>query len=328
MSLLYYGSALLLLCACGAWALYGLHSRQVEGLRLRFNAVARSSADAICLEDAQGVVQYWSPGAVVMFGYTAKQMLGQRSQILVPVDRLEEEEQLRSHVTESVQTLETVRLHQNGSLIPVVIAATAMLDARGQRVGLSRVVRDTSMQKLATDLVRTMSMNDALTGLPNLSLLRDRLWRAQLHSNRQRSFFAVLYVDLDQFKQVNDKHGHAIGDKLLVEVAVRMMAAIRQNDTVARLGGNEFVVLLEDLGVEEVFAVNHVNAVADKVLDLLDRDYLLGDLRLRCTASIGIHLLQGGNGSVDQIIKAANTAMRVSRQGRQSVALGVFRGKV
>lgn len=265
---------------------------------------------------------------MAMFGYTAKEMLGQRIQSLAPVDRQFEEDQLHSLAGESVQTLETVRLHQNGSLVPVVIAATSIMDAAGRRVGLSRVVRDTSMQKLATDLVRTMSINDALTGLPNLSLLRDRLWRAQLHSNRQRSFFAVLYVDLDQFKQVNDKHGHAIGDKLLIEVAVRMMAAIRQNDTVARLGGNEFMVLLEDLGAEEAFAVNHVNAVADKVMDLLDRDYLLGDLRLRCTATIGIHLLQGGNGSVDQIIKAAHAAMRVSRQGRQSVALGVFRGKV
>jgi diguanylate cyclase (GGDEF)-like protein len=106
------------------------------------------------------------------------------------------------------------------------------------------------------------------------------------------------------------------------------MAAIRQNDTVGRLGGNEFVVLLEDLGAEEAYAVNHVNAVADKILDLLDRDYVLGDLRLRCISSIGIHLLLGGNGSVDQLIKAAQTAMQVSRQGRQAVALGVFRGKV
>jgi diguanylate cyclase (GGDEF)-like protein/PAS domain S-box-containing protein len=328
MLILYYGGALLVLTTIVTWAMYGWYRRQIRAQRLRFHAVARSSADAICLSDLHGVVEYWSPGAVAMFGYTAHEMQGQPIQRLAPLDRQAEEVQLHSHNSESICTLETQRLHQNGSLIPVVIAVTTIVDADGRRVGFSRVLRDTSMQKLATDLVRTMSINDALTGLPNLSLLRDRLWRAQLHSNRQRSYFAVLYVDLDNFKQVNEKHGHAIGDKLLVEVTVRIMAAIRQNDTVGRLGGNEFVVLLEDLGAEEAYAVNHVNAVADKILDLLDRDYVLGDLRLRCISSIGIHLLLGGNGSVDQLIKAAQTAMQVSRQGRQAVALGVFRGKV
>lgn len=164
------------------------------------------------------------------------------------------------------------------------------------------------------DKLSQLAYFDTLTGLPNRRLLMDRLRRAQLNSMRQRAPFAVLFIDMDDFKQVNDLFGHDTGDKLLTEVARRLEACVRQNDTVARLGGDEFVVILEDLGLSEQIANAHVQAIAGKILEQLGQDYVVGTQRHHCTASIGIELLDGNACSVEQILKDADAAMyRVKR---------------
>lgn len=171
------------------------------------------------------------------------------------------------------------------------------------------------------DKLSQLAYFDPLTGLPNRRLLMDRLRRAQLNSSRQRAPFAVLFIDLDDFKQVNDLYGHDTGDKLLAEVANRLQASVRQNDTVARLGGDEFVVILEDLGALEEIATADVNAIADKILDLLAQEYVLDTERHHCFASVGIELLHGSDRSVEQILKDADAAMyRVKRSRRPARA--------
>lgn len=314
----------LLISLLVAGMLYASYHRRICRQQQRLDALVKASTDAISFEDLNGCVLSWSPGAETMFGYTAQQMQGQTLQRLIPPDRQWEEDAALEALGTAVHTLDTVRLHQNGNLVPVSIALVALVDAKGQRTGVARVVRDTTRQQVSAELIQSMAFNDALTGLPNWRLLRDRIWRAQLNSGRQRSYFALLYVDVDNFKAVNAVHGRTVGDQVLVELSVRLMAAIRQNDTVARVRGDEFVVLLEDLGGKEHSAAHHVNAVADKIWDLLERDYMVGALHVRCTASIGIQLRLGGNGSVDQIIQAADAAMEQVKLGRKSVARGVF----
>jgi diguanylate cyclase (GGDEF)-like protein/PAS domain S-box-containing protein len=306
--------------------LYALHCKRVHNLQQRLDALVRASADAICFEGVDGTVCDWSPGAEAMFGYTAQEMQGRTLQRLIPVDRPGEEDALLYNPGTGLHVLNTLRLHRDGRLVSVSIAWAALVDARGQRTGAVRVVRDTTRQQVSAELIQSMAFNDTLTGLPNWRLLRDRIWRAQLSSARQRSYFAVLYVDVDNFKAVNAAHGRGVGDQVLVEVSVRLMAAIRQNDTVARVRGDEFVVLLEDLGAKEAAAAHHVNTVADKIWDMLERDYPVGGLHLHCTASMGIQLQLGGNGSVDQIIQAADAAMLQVKQGRKLLAHGVFGG--
>ncbi len=308
------------------WLLYGLHRRQVQRLQQQLDAVLRASADGICLEDQHGVVQTWSPGAQAMLGYSAQDIEGQTLQRLVPPDRQFEEEAWDHAPAAPVRSLDTVRRHQNGSLVPVALTLVALVDGQGQRYGAVRLLRDTTRQQVSAELIQSMAFNDALTGLPNWRLLRDRIWRAQLNSNRQRAYFAVLYVDVDNFQAINTAHGRAVGDQVLLEVSVRLMAAIRQNDTVARLRGDAFMVLLEDLGPREVAAANHVGTVADKIWDMLERTYLVGGQPIRCTASIGIQLRLGGNGSVDPIIHAAQAAMQQVKKGRKLLASGVFGG--
>ena len=167
------------------------------------------------------------------------------------------------------------------------------------------------------DQLSQLAYCDTLTGLPNRRLLMDRLRRAQLHSVRQRTPFAVLFIDLDQFKQVNDRFGHDAGDRLLVEVARRLQSAVRQNDTVARLGGDEFVVVLEDLGTPDDVALAQVENVAAKIHDLLQQEHVVDQHAHRCTASIGIELLHGSDRSLEQILKDADSAMyRIKKEGR------------
>ncbi len=299
-----------------------------KALAQSFHSVVQSSSDAIVMEDSEGRITFWSTGAQHMFGYSATDMQGQSRHRLIPVELAQQDAQLLAQLGKTGLSISTTRLDKSGHPIAVMATYSALLGSRGQRTGLCCVMRDTQRQKVADELIRSMSFNDALTGLPNWRLLRDRLWRAQLNSGRQRSYFAVLYVDLDGFKMVNDQHGHDAGDQLLMEVAARLMAAIRQNDTVGRLGGDEFVVLLEDLGASEAHARNHANAVADKILDLLEgRDFILGQAKVQCTASIGIQVVHGGNGHVDQVIKQADAAMARVKEGRRRVVRGDFVGK-
>ena len=300
----------------GWWGVRLQRSRLQLAQSLR--AVLLGSGDAIVLENANGCITHWSLGAQAMFGYSAEEMLGQTQRRLIPADEIQQVN--ASGVTS--------RISKTGRAIPVTTTYTPIRDDRGQRIGLCCVMRDRQVATAADALIRAMSFNDALTGLPNWRLLRDRLWRAQLNSGRRRTFFAVLYVDLDDFKSVNDRHGKAAGNRLLVEVAARLMAAVRQKDTVARLTGDEFVILLEDLGQEEAHARNHANAVADKVLDLMEaRSFELGNAQVACSASIGIQVVQGGNGHVDDLIQLAGAAMVQVKNGRSMVARGYFAGK-
>ena len=300
----------------GWWGLRLHRSRQQLAQSLQ--AVLIGSEDAIVLEDAQGRITRWSPGAQAMFGYSAEEMRGQRLYRLIPLDEVDQKD----------ERAVTSRISKSGESIPVTTTYTAILDGHGERVGQCCVMREAKVQAVADELIRAMSFNDALTGLPNWRLLRDRLWRAQLNSGRQKTYFAVLYVDLDDFKSVNARHGEDAGNRLLMEVAARLMAAVRQKDTVARLTGDEFVILLEDLGQAEAHARNHANAVADKVLDLMEsRVFELGDAQVGCSASIGIQVVQGGNGYVDDLIKQAGDAMARVKNGRRMVARGDFAGK-
>jgi diguanylate cyclase (GGDEF)-like protein len=160
-----------------------------------------------------------------------------------------------------------------------------------------------------------LAFNDVLTGLPNRRLLLDRLKQALNSSQRQKSHGAVLFLDLNKFKQLNDTHGHVAGDQLLVEVAQRLTHAVRQSDTVARLGGDEFVILLEGLGSEQQTAHADAQAVAHKVNQSLSQPYALGAVRYTSSASIGVTLFLGDASDPEQILRQADAAMYQVKRG-------------
>jgi diguanylate cyclase (GGDEF)-like protein/PAS domain S-box-containing protein len=186
-------------------------------------------------------------------------------------------------------------------------------ELNGQRHLLVQFLDLTERKRLEQEL-RMMAFYDALTQLPNRRLLLDRLKQAIYTSKRHSSYAAILFLDLNKFKLLNDTHGHDAGDQLLVKVARRLRALVRQADTVARLGGDEFVVLIEELGADAAAAQHHVAAVADKVTRILNQEYQLGELHYSCTISIGWHLFCGDQSDPDEILKHADTAMYLAKR--------------
>lgn len=305
------------------FSLYRASRRQYATLHNRFEAIVQTSSDAIIGKTVNGLVTSWNRGAQDMFGYSAEEMIGQPMQRLLPPDRPAEEADILTRIQngEAVEPFETVRLRKDGTRIDVSVAISPIFDDAGLIVGASNIARNITRQKALEEEIRAMAFNDVLTRLPNRRLLVDRLQRAQLNSVRHRTWFSVLFLDLDDFKQVNDAHGHDAGDQLLIEVSARLQTAVRQNDTVARLGGDEFVVVLEDLGQSEEFAGTYAETVADKILGLVEQDYMLGTVRHRCSASIGIKLLMGSDQTPEQILKDADAAMYLVKHERRAVLL-------
>ena len=157
--------------------------------------------------------------------------------------------------------------------------------------------------------LRTLAYHDTLTGLPNRSLLQDRLAIAIAHARRQANRLAVLFLDLDDFKAVNDSFGHAFGDRLLVEVAGRLRASVRSGDSVARFGGDEFVVLLD-----EVSEAQDAARVAKKVLEALRAPYRLDGRLVRVAASVGMSVFPDDGASCGELLRQADAAMYRNKQ--------------
>ena len=168
---------------------------------------------------------------------------------------------------------------------------------------------DLTERKRLEDELRDAATHDFLTGLPNRRLLLDRLQRALHVSRRQNTYLAVLFLDLDKFKLLNDTHGHDAGDKLLKEVSSRLQNELRDSDTVARIGGDEFVVLLEGLGPTRESAASHSELIADKLRAATAVEYDLDGLCYHGSVSIGIRIYDGNNAAPDEILKDADVAM-------------------
>lgn len=197
---------------------------------------------------------------------------------------------------------------KNGSFYPNWMHIKAVhglgRDEGGEPVYYVASFMDISLHKEAEERIRELAYHDVLTGLPNRLLLQDRLNHALASAQRRRHHLAVLFIDLDSFKNVNDSLGHVVGDQLLTEVASRLLGSVRDVDTVARLGGDEFVVVLENLN-EKSDAVS----VAAKIHTAFDRPITVGALTLHSTASIGIAIYPEDGDSVENLIQNADTAM-------------------
>jgi diguanylate cyclase (GGDEF)-like protein len=175
--------------------------------------------------------------------------------------------------------------------------------ARGGPVGRVFSFHDITDKLAAKKRIEELAYSDTLTGLPNRVLLNERIEYALNWSAREQRHFAVFFIDLDRFKQINDSLGHIFGDRVLVEVAKRIKECIRQCDTAARLGGDEFLLLLQDVDQRGA------EATARRILAALSRSFVLGDMTLTVTCSIGIALYPGDGLSADDLIKNADTAM-------------------
>jgi diguanylate cyclase (GGDEF)-like protein len=180
-------------------------------------------------------------------------------------------------------------------------------------------LQDVTSSKADEDDIRALAFNDSLTKLPNRRYLADRLQQTIAACGRRNDHAAVLFIDIDSFKLLNDTHGHDAGDKVLVEMARRLTQVSRKNDTVARLAGDEFVVLMDDLGRDWLGAKQNAGSIAEKVLTAIRKPFKLGEVEHRLTCSIGVITFDGRAKSVDDILKFADTAMyNVKKSGRNA----------
>lgn len=182
------------------------------------------------------------------------------------------------------------------------------------------IARDITERKQAEEAIRHLAFHDTLTGLPNRRMLMDRLQMALGHCQRSLEHGALMFLDLDRFKELNDTRGHDMGDLLLQEVARRLQHGIRAVDTVARLGGDEFVVLIQNLGTDPDGARLHASMVGSKILASLNETYLLKDTAHTTTPSIGVTLFAGAPTTSSEVLKKADLAMYCAKQrGRNNV---------
>lgn len=217
--------------------------------------------------------------------------------------------------------------HQDGSWHWNSSNALPMKDDAGKVIGFEGTAKDITVQRELETKVRKMAFFDHLIGLPNRRLLVDRLTQIMAASKRSSSYAALMFLDLDNFKPLNDAHGHSVGDLLLIEVAIRLSDSVRKMDTVARFGGDEFVVLLGELGTVEPAA--QALLVAEKIRASLAEPYLLTVKQYgtadkvvehHCTVSIGVVVFVNHDLSQSDVLKWADDAMYQAKDaGRNSI---------
>jgi diguanylate cyclase (GGDEF)-like protein/PAS domain S-box-containing protein len=210
----------------------------------------------------------------------------------------------------------------SGTQVWVAMSCTPLLGSQGQNEGGIAIVEDISDRKRSEEEIRHLAYYDPLTRLPNRRLLMDRLGHALLASSRSQEFGALMILDLDQFKALNDTRGHDTGDRLLVDVAQRLSASLRHEDTVCRLGGDEYVVMLEGLGPSEQTAANQAEAIAEKIRAALNQPYRLGvsEAEYFSTTSIGLTLFRGHQDTAEVLLKQADVALYQAKDaGRNTV---------
>jgi diguanylate cyclase (GGDEF)-like protein/PAS domain S-box-containing protein len=270
------------------------------------------------------VITEWNPAAEVIFGYSKEEVIGRMlHEIITPPRFREAAIKGMAYFTTTGEgaainkTLELVALHKNETEFPIELSLSAtQIHGKWFATG---IVRDISKRKQDEADIYSLGFYDSLTHLPNRRLLMDRLHQALASSARSGREGALLFIDLDNFKDINDTLGHDIGDLLLQQVGQRLESGMREGDTVARLGGDEFVVMLEDLSESALEAAAQVEAIGEKILTALNQPYQLATHGYQSTASIGVALFSNHNQSQEELLKHADIAMYQSKNSGRNV---------
>jgi diguanylate cyclase (GGDEF)-like protein/PAS domain S-box-containing protein len=289
-------------------------------LRALFDAIP----DRVWLKDPEGGFIMANPEAAHAFGLEVAELVGRTELDIHPAaglmpDFLETDvKALHSHAPVIFEQALPLANGRGQGVFEVV--KRAVFDHMGEPIGVLGMARDVTERKRAEAQIERLAFYDPLTGLCNRRLFHDRLEQAQAASTRSAQWAAVCFIDLDNFKDLNDTQGHDRGDMLLQQVGQRLQHSVREQDTVARLGGDEFVLLLEDLGADEAQAALYANSVGQKVRDALAAPYDLGRGPQHNTPSIGITLFRDHHERVEDILKRADLAMYQSKSaGRNTV---------
>ncbi|MBA4143250.1 MAG: EAL domain-containing protein [Nitrosospira sp.] len=294
------------------WSFRDITQRgQAEADKAQLAAIVESSYDAIIVKDLDGIITNWNAGAERIFGYRADEIIGSSISRLIPPDRVEEAARIMSFIKQGRLTehFETVRLGKGGKAIDVSVTISPVKDSAGNIIAASKVARDITQRKESQERIRYLAHYDSLTGLPNRALLADRMRIAIGNAARYSYRLALLFVDLDRFKLVNDSLGHDVGDKLLKIVAERMQSVGRQTDTISRVGGDEFIVLLSQIANAEDAA-----RIAEKLIAALSQPYTIEEHELVVTASVGISIYPDSGKDTGTLLRNADASMYSAKE--------------
>ena len=262
--------------------------------------------DAVVVTDLQGIITDWNKGSEVLYGYSKDEAIGQPVNIL---HVSEDTDQITSEVISAVEKFgkwsgEIRMLHKNGSVGWVESMCVPIYDSNKQMTGALGVNRNISDRIKESERLEHLAHYDHLTRIPNRYLLLDRVEHLIAQSERIKSNFALLYIDLDKFKTINDSKGHAFGDQVLIETALRLKQSIRNSDTVARIGGDEFVLLLENISNK-----NDVSVMTETIAKALSKEFIINDEKFEISCSIGVAIYPDDGTTTDTLLTTADVAM-------------------
>ncbi|PSJ22777.1 diguanylate cyclase [Halomonas sp. ND22Bw] len=289
-----------------------------ESLQLA-ERVIDASLEGIIITDPQTRIRFVNPAFTHMTGYSLEEVVGRTPAVLSSGrhDAVFYRDMWNTLQQGGFWRGEIWNRRKSGELYLELLTISAIRDERGEVTHYAALFTDITHIRENEERVRHLAYYDPLTGLPNRRLLDDRLALAIRHAHRQGRRLAVLFLDLDHFKQVNDSLGHAVGDELLVRLTERLQHHLREDDTLARLGGDEFIVLLPD-----VKEVDEVTRVARRLIEATSAPFELGMQRFRVGCSLGISLYPDDGDTPERLVKRADAAMyRAKEEGRNTYRL-------
>ena len=290
--------------------------------QLRIAAVAFQSRDGMVVTDHRGTILQVNRSFTEVTGYSAEEAVGQTTAILRSGRQGEEfyRRMWEAIRREGYWQGEIWNRRKDGGIYPEWLTISAIRDTNGEVSHYFGEFSDISDPLEAERKILELAFYDPLTGLPNRRLVMDRLQQALAATRRGGKLGALLLLDLDHFKNLNDTRGHDVGDRLLIEVARRLRLSLRESDTAARLGGDEFVVLLEDIGDEDLHAATNVESIAEKLRAALEEGYDLAGEACHISTSIGIAIFQRSTESVEVLLKQADLALYQAKDiGRNAI---------
>ncbi|MEK7811710.1 MAG: diguanylate cyclase, partial [Pseudomonadota bacterium] len=290
--------------------------------QLHVAATAFESQEGMLITDANNDILRVNKAFTTITGYTAGEVIGKNPSLFRSGrhDNLFYAAMWQSLSEAGTWEGEIWNRRKDGEVYPEHLAITVVKDQNGNVSNYVASLADITQRKKAEEEIRNLAFYDALTGLPNRRLMLDRLQQALAFSSRSEKHGALLFIDLDNFKALNDTLGHDIGDVLLQRVAERLAACTRDGDTVARMGGDEFVVLLENLSELPVEAAAQTESVGEKILANLNQPYQLAEHEYHNTPSIGATVFSNHERGIDELFKQADIAMyQAKKAGRNSL---------
>jgi diguanylate cyclase (GGDEF)-like protein/PAS domain S-box-containing protein len=295
--------------------LHALEEREQENKRFRI--IADNALYGKSIADLQGNLVYVNRFFAEIHGYRPAELIGQHLSILHTADQFERVDNTNRllHQTGYFSPREIWHVHRDGTEFPMLMSGLLLRDPQGHPQYMAASAVDITERKQAEAEIYRLAYYDPLTQLPNRRLFQDRLGQAMAGSLRSGRHGALVFMDIDNFKTLNDTRGHDVGDQLLIEIGRRILAGACEGDTVARLGGDEFVVMLEELSQKAEEAAVQARKIGETMRLALTGAYSIHGGDYHCSASLGIALFNGHEQSVETLLKQADLAMYKAKDG-------------